>query len=185
MSTGSSAKVWLWAGLATAAAMGGLGFWLIRRKKKEKSQSDQLSPQGSVSSAGFTASAPTRRSAPSIELIDPNEADALNPKYFGYAENWAKHNDRRPIQKLHDIRAANVAKQIQSAWGGAWYKDDDEDKIYQAFRSLDTKADVARVALEYSRFGSSLKQALQSQLSDDEYKKVQQIINQKPNYKLK
>lgn len=75
--------------------------------------------------------------------------------------------------------AKNIASIIEDSWG--WFNDD-EDKIYGAFRSLKNKIQVSQVSFYYlSMFGEDLESRLIEGLSKAELKTIFDIIDRLPN----
>lgn len=117
-------------------------------------------------------------------LIDPDEADSLQPQFYNQVKAWASYFHNTGIRKLTEESAVSAAQAIYDAW--SWI-DDDESAIYKAFKNLNSKADVALVAqayenLEDNKDDTPLKEALSSGLNEEEYNKVKSIIDSKPNF---
>jgi len=129
-------------------------------------------------------STPAAEPSSAIELVDPSQANPLDPSFFELAQKWSKYVDKKPIQRLPSKVALPMADRIRRAWSKT---NDDEKAIFRVFRMLKTQADVARMAEEYPwpKGSTSLKAILAQRMSSDERATIQKIIQQKPIYQHK
>jgi len=78
---------------------------------------------------------------------------------------------------ISDITLNDLAVKIYNAKGGAWYKNDREDDVYDSLRALSTKANYDALLIKFkSKYGVSLKDYLKSFLDGLELNRVRTIV---------
>ena len=149
-------------GIATGGLLGLSGYYHLKRKKQDKL-------------TGLLATELSKRFDPAgTELGDAFKVD--------YIERVLKNADGRVII-LKEQTAAQYARDIYNAWGSF---NDDEHAIYNVFRKLKDKVQVAQVAKAYATaYHKNLIDILKSKLWDSELKTVMKIINPLPPYRTK
>jgi hypothetical protein len=115
------------------------------------------------------------------ELIDGGsigelKESAFNPRYLAVLKTKVKG----VIPVIPKSRAIALAKTIYGSWH--WYNDD-EDAIYGVFDKLKSKVMVSQVADSYlSEHGAGLLTHLSDKLSEAEFNKIKQQVNNLKDY---
>lgn len=116
---------------------------------------------------------PERKTQADKKKDKEREAIALNPKIWT-TTFWKDF----PTKAFTSSQALNLAKAIYSSFGVI---NDDEAKIYGAFRSIKYRANVSQIADEYAKkYGRDLLSDLKSYFTLSEMNEVYDIILQKP-----
>lgn len=116
---------------------------------------------------------PERKTAKEKEQDKQRESVALN-KNIWTTTYWKQF----PSKAFTSQQALNLAKAIKDSFG---WVNDDEAKIYGAFRTIKYRANVSQIADEYAKkYGRDLLSDLKSYFTQDEMNEVYDIILQKP-----
>jgi len=115
------------------------------------------------------------------KLIDPDGSGLSLETAFDihYHRNIGRNINSRLV-KLSQSQATQYAHDIHDAWG---FWNDDEDKVFTIFRQLQDKVQVSQVAEAYAVQYSNLIEKLYDKLSNEEIKKVLQIVKRLPAYR--
>jgi hypothetical protein len=116
------------------------------------------------------------------KLFNPDTAGLAGEEAFDihYADEVVKKVNNVLIMKAD--AAQRLAKEIYSAWSWA---NDNEDRIYNVFRSLKDKVQVSQVARAYKdAYKVNLIEVFRSKLSDNEIGQVLRIVNGLPRYRV-
>lgn len=116
---------------------------------------------------------PKKKSSSDKKKDKDRETIALDPKIWS-TTYWKQF----PTKAFTSTQALNLAKAINGAFG--WINDD-EAKIYGAFRTIKFRTNVSQIADEYAKkYGRDLLSDLKSYFTKDEMNEVYDIILQKP-----
>lgn len=164
------------------------GVRMTMKDAKKKAQRQNGSQAASVSGAGENT-APDKSGASnapkppkpkeSATVVDPDSADPFRADYIDYVEAIVGKN----YLKLVEEKVSEYARQINEAWGGIF--PDDEDAVYDAFKSLSDKVQVWQVAQYYGAHFDKvpLRKDLADRLSASELGIVDGIIKKLENYR--
>lgn len=151
--------------MATAAGAGLCAtiYIIIQHKRKDQLAVKLLEELNKIIS-------PTSKGLSGEEAFDIQYADEMTKKVKGVL--WLK-----PEQ------ASKYAKQIYGAWG---VMDDDEDAVYNVFRSMKDKVQVSQVSKAYATaYKTNLIDTLRNKLSESEISQVLDIVRVLPRYRVK
>ncbi|WP_062062696.1 hypothetical protein [Aquimarina longa] len=85
---------------------------------------------------------------------------------------------------LKETTAKRFAAKIHSGFG-SWYKGDNEERIYNVFRTLKDKVQVSQVAKAYQElYDINLIEKLQKRFDKQEIKKVLAIVDPLDDYRI-
>ena len=149
-------------GIMATAGLCGTIYIVVKHKRRDQFAVKILEELNKILS-------PTSKGLSGEEAFDIQYADEITKKVKGVL--WLKSE-----------QANKYAKQIYGAWG---VMDDDEDAVYNVFRSMKDKVQVSQVSKAYATaYKTNLIDTLRNNLSETEISQVLQIIRPLPRYRV-
>ena len=158
-----------------ALGVGGYVMWKKRRSASERSHSKN---------SGIADGVQTNRAGKATALSTPNWSNPYDMNYKKEVIAWVTP---KKIQLLSKVAAQNYAKQLKAAYGGSWYKNDDEQAVHTVFsKKLHDKVAVASVSEAFWKlYKKDMWAYLNNFLSRSEMENhVHKPVRALPNYRI-
>ena len=170
-----------------AVSLAGLGagayfLWKKHGKDPQRDKYGNLSIKGSES--GIEGGVQTTREGQGTSVSEPNWE---NPFAMNYQQDVMRWVAPKTIFLMKKSFADQYAKQLKEAWGGAWYKNDDEDAVKDVFtKKVADKVHVSCISKAfYDNYKKDLYDYLANFLSQSEMEAyVIKPVQSLPNYRI-
>lgn len=158
-----------------ALGVGGYVMWKKRRSASGRSHSKSF---------GITGGVKTNNAGKATTLSTPNWNNPYDMNYKKEVITWVTP---KKIQLLSKVAAQNYAKQLYAAYGGSWYKNDDEQAVKAVFsKKLHDKVAVASISEAFwTLYKKDMWEYLNNFLSRSEMEThVHKPVRTLPNYRI-
>lgn len=151
-----------------------------RNDKRTNNQSRKTASGVNASDKGVQ----TTKAEQGVRINIPNWDNPFDINYLEEVKAWLSP---QRIYELNPKDAAQLAKQLHDAYGGAWYINDDEEAIKVVFaQMLKDKVQVAGLSKAFwNKYQKDLWEYLAQFLSPRELEEyVHRPVNELPNYRI-